>query len=104
MTIGAPKQEIQPFSMLSATVSARMSGIGSASIHRLYRSMIVKQKRNSSDDGGLFSANSHRICRSWSQILELFLILEKSYRKKESLLTPRPFPVPLLYLRNKLLV
>ncbi|GFS71589.1 uncharacterized protein TNCV_5052591 [Trichonephila clavipes] len=28
-----------------------MSGIGNASIHRLYRSMIVKQKRNPSDDG-----------------------------------------------------
>ncbi|GFY63099.1 hypothetical protein TNIN_188371 [Trichonephila inaurata madagascariensis] len=36
--------------MLSATVSAQMSGIGNASIHRLYRSMIVKQKRNPSDD------------------------------------------------------
>ncbi|GFV78522.1 hypothetical protein TNCV_1888281 [Trichonephila clavipes] len=59
MTNDVPKREIQPFSMLSATVSARMSGIGNASIHRLYRSMIVKQKRNPSDD-------------------------EKSYGKKES--------------------
>ncbi|GFT71135.1 hypothetical protein TNCV_3001531 [Trichonephila clavipes] len=51
MTNGVPKREIRPFSMLSATVSARISGIGNASIHRLYRSMIVKQNRNPSDDG-----------------------------------------------------
>ncbi|GFS68960.1 hypothetical protein NPIL_609311 [Nephila pilipes] len=51
MTKGVSKRAIQPLSKLSATVSARISGNGIASGHRLYRSTIVKQQRNPSDDG-----------------------------------------------------
>ncbi|GFS41549.1 hypothetical protein TNIN_80701 [Trichonephila inaurata madagascariensis] len=47
-----------------------------------FSGMLLQYKVSSSLD------SSRRICRSWSQILELFLILEKSYGKKESLLTP----------------
>ncbi|GBO38781.1 hypothetical protein AVEN_85391-1 [Araneus ventricosus] len=50
MTNGVPKREIQPFSKLSATVSARILDTGISSVQRLYRSMIVKQNRNPSDD------------------------------------------------------
>ncbi|GFU71835.1 hypothetical protein TNCV_2033761 [Trichonephila clavipes] len=80
MTSGVPKHEIQPLVCYLLLFLLECQELEMhTSIHRLYRSTIVKQKRNPSDD-------------------------EKSYGKKESLLTHDPFPVPLLYLRNQLLV
>ncbi|GFX62349.1 transposable element Tcb2 transposase [Trichonephila clavipes] len=79
-----------PFSVLSATVSARMSGIGNASIHRLYRSMIVKQKQNPSAD-----EQTQNMSKLEPNIGSFSNFREELYGKKESLLTSRQFLVPL---------
>ncbi|GBN02989.1 hypothetical protein AVEN_113472-1 [Araneus ventricosus] len=50
MTNGVPEREIKPFVKLSAIVSAGISYTGITSSQRLYRYVIVKQKRNPSDD------------------------------------------------------